>query len=605
MKHWLPSLLLIVFSFNASAHDLNSAYTQGADFSQGQVSKAVSAATSTNPADIPGFKTANPSETQYQQADIKSIGTQEINKNEGGQFVQKNFMERPMIIIDRKNDPTLKESTQVTQDAKAIITGQSERCKKAQAGCKTTYRQQACNEPVHAEKKQCTKDLIVQLTQPPYQEKIITVNFSGHETNNALWAINITTAQLHPASRNITDPHVSVTPPIGTEISCSGFEAVFLGSEAYLKIKNIPKPIPLALQLLEIPNCANGYVVKFSIKDDVFSWLFKSPVSGQLKFHIKYQTKPMMTEYWQNNCAAYEQKAQDKICYPQGRESCSTGKQTRDISGMLITRDCWQKQLNFICGQAPSDNNCGGLRAQGCEQINSSCQTLLSNGLCAVHLQTFQCANKICPPDMKEACGGEAPFCLEGNCAKGDYQPSPDFNKAIAGLSGAAAASKDFDTRTIFRGNRKDCRKDFVDFSNCCADSGWGHDIGLASCSEGEKELGRAKEAKLCHEIGSYCSDEVLGFCVEHSKSYCCFNSKLARIIQEQGRGQLGIYWGDAEHPNCRGLTPEELQRVDFSRIDFSEFYADIQSKQHLPDIAKTQQRIADEIKHFYDRGPS
>ena len=59
------------------------------------------------------------------------------------------------------------------------------------------------------------------------------------------------------------------------------------------------------------------------------------------------------------------------------------------------------------------------------------------------------------------------------------------------------------------------------------------------------------------------------------------FNSKLGRIVQEQGRLQLkqfapGGNWGSAGSPNRAGFTPEEFQMLDFSQIDLSEMFGDL-----------------------------
>ena len=66
--------------------------------------------------------------------------------------------------------------------------------------------------------------------------------------------------------------------------------------------------------------------------------------------------------------------------------------------------------------------------------------------------------------------------------------------------------------------------------------------------------------------------------CLARTKSFCCFNSHLARIINEQGRGQIGKSWGSntAQNPDCSGFSVAQLQSLDFSRMDFSEFYAEI-----------------------------
>lgn len=76
-----------------------------------------------------------------------------------------------------------------------------------------------------------------------------------------------------------------------------------------------------------------------------------------------------------------------------------------------------------------------------------------------------------------------------------------------------------------------------------------------------------------CHYVGSYCSKKIkfIG-CVQKKKTYCCFSSPLARIIQEQGRPQLGKGWGDPKNPDCSGFTIDEFQKLDFSKIDFSEW---------------------------------
>jgi len=105
--------------------------------------------------------------------------------------------------------------------------------------------------------------------------------------------------------------------------------------------------------------------------------------------------------------------------------------------------------------------------------------------------------------------------------------------------------------------------------------------MSMMSCSEDEGKLSMKEGARLCRSIGTWCSQciRVLGKCVsciEHTTSKCCFNSKLARILNEQGRAQLGIGWGSAQSPSCSGFTVAQLQALDFSRMDLTEFYASI-----------------------------
>ena len=60
--------------------------------------------------------------------------------------------------------------------------------------------------------------------------------------------------------------------------------------------------------------------------------------------------------------------------------------------------------------------------------------------------------------------------------------------------------------------------------------------------------------------------------CLEYKHSYCVFDSKLARILQVEGRLAQGINpqaFGTAEAPRCAGFSVDEMQRLDLSLMDF------------------------------------
>ncbi|HIF9186999.1 TPA: conjugal transfer protein TraN, partial [Photobacterium damselae] len=81
---------------------------------------------------------------------------------------------------------------------------------------------------------------------------------------------------------------------------------------------------------------------------------------------------------------------------------------------------------------------------------------------------------------------------------------------------------------------------------------------------------------------------------------YCQFDSKMARIIQEQGRTQIGMNFGSAKTPQCQGFTPEQMQQMDFDAIDFSDFYDDLDEGMNLPDMGDLQDKINDK---YHDLG--
>ena len=70
---------------------------------------------------------------------------------------------------------------------------------------------------------------------------------------------------------------------------------------------------------------------------------------------------------------------------------------------------------------------------------------------------------------------------------------------------------------------------------------GWGKSVNLCRCSGGEKALALKREKKLCHMVGTYCDkrDPILKNCLVKKTNFCCFDSKLSRIFQEQARKQL------------------------------------------------------------------
>lgn len=97
------------------------------------------------------------------------------------------------------------------------------------------------------------------------------------------------------------------------------------------------------------------------------------------------------------------------------------------------------------------------------------------------------------------------------------------------------------------------------------------------TCNEDEAMLALRRGASLCSpKIGDWCDKRVLGVCITRKRSYCCYNSKFAKIINVQGRQQLGMGWGDSKSPSCAGFTAGQLKNIDFRHIDMTELIDDI-----------------------------
>jgi hypothetical protein len=95
------------------------------------------------------------------------------------------------------------------------------------------------------------------------------------------------------------------------------------------------------------------------------------------------------------------------------------------------------------------------------------------------------------------------------------------------------------------------------------------------ACDEQDYQTATLKKGGLCYSYGSWCDKKQSGIfgstCIRYRTGHCCYNSKIARIINQQARPQLNLSMSD-----CGGLTPDQLNMIDWSRIDLSEFVAEI-----------------------------
>lgn len=544
----------------------------------------------------------NPEQQKYFKGDTQTStnmaqdAAAHFRENEAGSAAYKSFLERPDFKINT-NSQEMQRPILIANDANNIAHGISDQyidCTKTKS-CETTYSKFTCTEDAGRHKNTktatCTKDLNVYVTPPPIFDQTATIKIGTHKDKGPppTITVDLITGQI-TASQHAINPTAVVSPQLH-DVLCNNLQVQYLGLSH--KSDKVGK-----LNILSIPSCSNHFQVTAQI---VFNRGDYQYGDVQFAFHFTAKGDPSFSDNWNDHCLSF---ASNPLCKLQN-EVCSQGQATHIIDGYPVTRPCWQLQDTYACKIYPSPNNCEPFRKQGCEQVASSChEGDIFDGACLVYDQTFRCPIKHCSEDIGIACGGDT-FCLSGDCTVHEHVLDQDFARGLSALSAIAAASKDFnsDLNAMFTGYVEKCSDDALSFCDCCTDSGWGKDIHLESCSDEEKKLGKDKENKLTLKVGRYCAKETLGVCIEHKTSYCVFNSKLARLIQEQGRvKQLNISLGSGEHPNCRGISPEELQRIDFSKIDFSEFFEDLKAKQKLPDESKVNQRISERVKDMHDK---
>ncbi|MCH9625621.1 MAG: hypothetical protein S4CHLAM123_07970 [Chlamydiales bacterium] len=267
------------------------------------------------------------------------------------------------------------------------------------------------------------------------------------------------------------------------------------------------------------------------------------------------------------NCTYYEKTCLDKT-------------PTKTVNGKEVSRQCWLERLTFLC-KLPNDRDCPFIRDQNCELIKKDCIKEGPYG-CSLWELKFHCYSKILNVNGRNRE-------IFGMDEISEYEPNDSFLEVSSKLAvfeqiqNELQASQARDARyvQVFKGNPLKCSKSVADdlmYDCCFTYSGLAKQLKLTQCSDEELTLAEMREQGLCHYVGSYPEKFHDLWKSRDEHVFCCFQTKLARILQEQGRNQLSVSWGDPEMTNCRGLKLDEISSLDFSKMDFSELYESTQA---------------------------
>lgn len=165
-------------------------------------------------------------------------------------------------------------------------------------------------------------------------------------------------------------------------------------------------------------------------------------------------------------------------------------------------------------------------------------------------------------------------------------ESSDDINEGISRLGTISETAEEVakyqvnsQQPLIFKGYYQECEKYMLGLRDCCTNEGFFS--GIINCPIELQNLQRAKEERRAVYLGHY---KPRRFSTTRY-GYCVFPTKLAGIVQTQGRqAQLRVGFGSAKRPDCRGLTPEEIERINFAALDINGLVQDFISKKNLPD---------------------
>ncbi|AOZ35353.1 TPA_asm: type-F conjugative transfer system mating-pair stabilization protein TraN [Salmonella enterica subsp. enterica serovar Typhimurium] len=604
MKRMLP-LFLLLAAGQAQA-DSNSDYRAGSDFAHQIKGQGTGSIRNFNPQEsIPGYN-ANPDETKYYggvtaggDSGLKNDGTTQWATGETGKTITESFMNKPKDILS-PDAPFIEKGRDVVNRADSIVGNTGQQCS-AQEINRSEFTNYTCERDTTVEE---------------YCTRTATITGDWRETTE----VRTYTLTAFSFSRSGKQIVFSVTVPEAGTISSASLNVI---TQNYLwnsragfmnTIFNMTWGSTITLggatgmmlskgQILSGTSCSGNGSCTGKLDDRIFNELTSGRTTFTLTLVMQVKDREWIPRVeWVESCPF--NKADGVLKGTECSEPGGTKTGVMEGKPWSLTEACWAYRDKYVTQSADNGTCQAYVDNPACTLATRQCAFYSGEGTCLHEYATYSCESKTSGKVM--ICGGDV-FCLDGECDKAQSGKSNDFGEAVSQLAALAAAGKDvaalngIDVRA-FTGQAKFCKKAAAGYSNCCKDSGWGQDIGLAKCSSDEKALAKAKTNKLTVSVGEFCSKKVLGVFLEKKRSYCQFDSKLAQIVQQQGRnGQLHISFGSSKHPDCRGITVDELQQIKFDQLDLTNFYEDLMNNQKIPDSGalteKVKEQIADQLR--------
>ncbi len=510
---------------------------------------------------LPGF-TSTPSESRLKPSIdsdnqiLQQESARRLTDNETAGFVLNEAHQRAKIIPNDKASEFSEAERLIEQADKVIQPG----CHKEPVPCKEEKTQKVCEEKRNIDPVRCIRKLHVRTHAVSHAEasrvfvrKLSTIDLTRC-TKQDVYCTHKQLLQLHSACEYLK-------------------VSVMLGNQT--------------LQILKQPSCQDPTL---TIATDNLPPLFRATI------HVsEYRTE----DTWDGEpCKA----AVDHACSVDDSHVCMDPNQTKLIDGIAITRRCWGEESHYHCvGDVASD--CEPLLDAGCSHMQAEC-ILQFGDYCALTRNTFQCTEKTCFPD-KEVCPPEVIACADGHCDPSVTDESNDMGEGVGRLGVLSGTASEVTTlqiqsnqASIFKGEVQECEKYILNLRDCCTDAGFLD--GLIHCPADMQVLQHAKVENRAVYLGHY-KHHLLG---TTRYVYCVFPTKLSGIVQIQGRyNQLQIPFGEAEKPNCRGITPEELERINFQTLDIHALVDELTSKKKLPDTDEVSNANEAHVKTLKDQG--
>ena len=571
--------------------DSGTDYKAGSDFAkQVQGSGIDSLKNFSGEQNLPGY-TDSPDQTKYYggvtasgDSSLKGDSASEFSQGETGKIITESFTNRPPDLIS-PDAPFIQSAKDIESRADTIVGDTGQACM-AQVVNRSEFTNHTCERDLQVE-QYCMRTATITghyndtTTTDVYSVALKDAWQEGDQVK-VRFSFGVTGTLIHAEAQYFITSLPNYAPPgqartlyaLGGSVRVEGGqEWKTLSGGGYQVVEGRDEIMTIKLH--------DSYSVSYFA-----GVLARNLRSGYITLNIRATMQVASKEWepditWVENCAF--NKDEGNKTSSECTEPGGTKEVWQDGKAYSVHQACWAYRDTYITQPADFGACQSLMDNKACTLSFRQCAFSSEEGTCLHEYATYSCETRTSGKQM--ICGGDV-FCLDGECDKAASGKNNDFGQAVSELAALAAA--------------KYCKKFAAGFSNCCKDSGWGQDVGLARCSSEEKALAKAKTNKLTISIGEFCSKKVLGVCLEKKRSYCQFDSKLAQIVQQQGRnGQLHIGFGGAKSPDCRGISVDELQRINFDQLDFTNFMEDLMNNQAIPENAELTEKTKERIKEL------
>ena len=542
--------------------------------------------------------TDKPKEININDKNIQHEAIKLGYKDDNANLIRNNFDKRPDYKF---NDGLLKESKIMINNSDSIVEGISNEyidCQKEQ-DCKVVFDDiKYCTSGKNKQSYKCSNDLLVDVGIPEKINKRIRFELKVSSKYGGDFYYDLRSQKLTYNSGGEVEAKQDQS---FSDITCDKYNSTLL---EYGALPGTYEHRVYRTVTLE-QNC-NNPTIKVSITQghpDTNKWKTRGAYAI---IEVSSQGAHIITDTLVSNCPEIDRRIKAGICVV-SNQVCVAPKETKIINGIEVTRDCWRMETKYSCGAKDNDiNECQTYEAKNCLQVSAQCMESI-DGICSKYNKGYQCPLNKCSGKIAVSCGDGIKLSETIDAyTKPANKEDSNFADSATKLSVIAEAAKDAQnnpgtfneaTAFIFKGRMLECRKTILNFKNCCKDSGWGVDLNLAECSEGEKDLGLKKENQQAIFVSER-TDKKYG---TEYKQYCVFDSKLARLVQEFGRqAQLGIGFGAKKHIDCRGISANELARINLDIIDLSAAFPDAISKHKEMEFANIEGNVTNRVKKYY-----